>query len=95
MNNPKVALITAGIIFNKERTKILLIKRSDEMWDDAWSIPGGYVEHGETVEEALKRELKEELSLETIDTKFLAYEELIHPKKPHIQFVSLNFIVIA
>ncbi len=90
-----VDLITAGIIFNEKKNKILLIRRSDGMWGKSWSIPGGYVEHGESVEKALLRELKEELDLKVMKTKFLSHEEFIHPKKPNIQFVSLNFIVIA
>lgn len=93
--NKQVKAITAGIVLNPQKEKILLIRRADSMWGDAWSIPGGHIDFGETVEEALKRELKEELDLETIKIKFVGYEEFTPETKPDKQFISLNFLVIA
>lgn len=95
MSKKEVKLIVGGIILSEARNKILLIRRADSMWGDAWSIPGGHVEYGETVKEALIRELQEELNLKVLDMRFLAYEEFIVPTKPDKQFVSLNFIVFA
>ena len=45
--------------------KILLAKRSPsrKAYANKWSFPGGHVEQGETLSEALKRELDEELSI--------------------------------
>ena len=95
MTEGKICLIAAGIVLNEQKNKILLIKRADLMWGDVWSIPGGHIEYGETVDEALKRELKEELNLEISDTKFLCYEEFSVPTKRNKYFISLNFIVLA
>jgi len=95
MTEGKISLIAAGIVLNEGNNKVLLIKRSDSMWGDAWSIPGGHIEYGETVKESLIRELKEELNLNILDIKFLAYEEFTVPTKPNKQFLSINFIVIA
>ena len=91
----QVKAITAGIILNPQKEKILLVRRADSMWGDAWSIPGGHIDFGETVEEALKRELKEELNLKTLKVKFVGYEEFTPETKPDKQFISLNFLVIA
>ena len=44
--------------------KLLLIKRGVEPSKGKWSVPGGRVEWGETLIEAVKREVREETGLE-------------------------------
>jgi 8-oxo-dGTP diphosphatase len=51
-----------GVIFHRDR--VLLVKRGKEPGLGQWSIPGGVVRTGETLKEALVREVLEETHLE-------------------------------
>ena len=53
---------TVDIIIEVEEGKILLIKRKNPPF--GWAIPGGFVDYGESLEEAAVREAKKETSLE-------------------------------
>ena len=47
-----------------EKDRIYLIKRKNDPFKDFWALPGGFVEHGERVEEAALREAKEETGMD-------------------------------
>jgi len=47
-----------------ERERVLLVRRRSSLFDGMWCIPCGYVEIDETVEEAARREFREETGLE-------------------------------
>lgn len=64
-----------AIIFEGE--KVLLIKRGQPPLEGRWSIPGGAQEAGESVEEALTREIMEETGLEIKIIKFATMVDLI------------------
>ena len=51
--------------------KILLVRRNKNPYKGTWSLPGGYVEYGETVEQAVERELLEECGLKVKIDKLL------------------------
>ncbi|UCF55791.1 MAG: NUDIX hydrolase [Deltaproteobacteria bacterium] len=54
-------IAVGGIIFHGQ--SVLLVKRNREPGKGQWSLPGGAVELGETLKEALKREISEEVSI--------------------------------
>ena len=58
--DPKVA---ATCIVERDY-KVLMIKRGNQPGIGLWSMPGGYVDRGEVVEEAAVREVQEETGLE-------------------------------
>lgn len=51
-----------GLVINS-RGQLLLVRRSRDPGKDKWGLPGGFVDRGETVEEALCREVLEETQL--------------------------------
>lgn len=59
---PDQPLVGVGaVIFKAE--EVLLVRRGQEPALGVWSLPGGLVELGETLEEAIRRELQEEVGL--------------------------------
>ena len=54
-------LAVGALIF--QGTKILLVERGNDPFRGYWSLPGGAVESGELLEDALRREVLEETGL--------------------------------
>ncbi len=52
---------------------VLLERRSNDPFNGYWCIPGGHIEFGEPVEDALRREVQEETGLRVTSLRFLNY----------------------
>ena len=61
MNTRVIALL--GLINEKNEVLISLRKNRTD-YNDYWEYPGGKVERGETIDQAIVREMKEELDLD-------------------------------
>lgn len=70
--------VVAAII--RKDNKTFATQRGYGEWKDWWEFPGGKMEVGETPEEALKREIREELSTEISVDEFLSTVEFDYPK---------------
>ena len=70
--------------------QILMIRRGQQPSRGYWSVPGGRVEAGETLAEAVVRELLEETGLEGVCGSLLGWTERISPE---YHFVILDFWV--
>ena len=74
----KPLVVTAAVI--EKEGRILIAKRK-QGWRFAgkWEFPGGKIESEETPEECLKRELREELGIETEIGKFICSSTYAYP----------------
>lgn len=69
--------VVAAII--QKENKILATKRGYGEFINMWEFPGGKIESGETKEQALLREIKEELNIEISVDKFAIDIEYQYP----------------
>src|SRR2546427_9783459 len=60
---PLLPMVGAGALIYKGNS-VLLVKRNNEPNKGRWALPGGVVKVGEGVEDATRREVKEEVGLE-------------------------------
>lgn len=73
---PRATIV--GII--SRGNKILLIKRANQPHKGWWALVGGKLERYETAENAMKREIKEELGVRVKKLKFIFYNDSIIKK---------------
>lgn len=80
-------LTVDGIV--EYRGGIVMVERSNPPF--GWALPGGFLDYGETVEEAVKREVKEETNLEFVNFKELGVYS--QPERdPRFHTVSVVFV---
>jgi len=79
-----------GALIINPKGEILLVK--SPKWHTEYSIPGGHIELGETIEQTVKREVKEEVGLDVELKEILFVQEAIYPKeyykKKHFIFLE-------
>lgn len=70
--------VVGAYIFNKQG-KILLVK--SKKYKDKYGGPGGHIELGETIEQAFRREVREETGLKISKLKLFDIKEIINSKE--------------
>jgi nucleoside triphosphatase len=83
---------TVGALIVNKQGKILLTK--SHKWFDKYTLPGGHIEVGETMKEAVAREVKEEVGLDVEVAEMLLMQEAIFAgefwKRKH--FIFFDFL---
>ena len=79
--------VTAAAIVTDKDNRVLLLNHRFRA-GSGWGIPGGFIERGEQPDEALRRELREEVGLEVQDLKLYTTRAFRRVKQIEILFVS-------
>lgn len=79
--------VAVGILINSQEEFLLTSRPIGKVYEGYWEFPGGKLEAGETVAQALARELHEELGLQIGDVQ-LWHQQMVD--YPHA-LVRLNF----
>jgi 8-oxo-dGTP diphosphatase len=92
---PAHPLVGVGALIHDRDGRVLLIKRKFEPNKGRWSLPGGLLETGETLLEAGRREVREEVGVELeIEKLYQVSEEIIRDAegKTRFHFVLVDFL---
>jgi len=95
MKYPKGVEIVGSAIIENKKDEILLVK--SPKWSNKWTMPGGHIEPGEKIADALEREAEEETGLKLKPINIVAFGELIGSKDFHrpAHFIYFDLLCIA
>jgi ADP-ribose pyrophosphatase len=86
--------VGCGALIVNDRNETLLLKRvGDRVDSGVWAKSGGKVEFGETVQDAIKREVREELGVEIELLDYLGFTDQINPPgSPGVHWVAISYL---
>lgn len=95
-HSPQERLIVVGVVNNPAGEILLCKKPADRgVFPGQWGLPGGGIEAGERIEEALRRELGEELGVQVDNVEALFFSEGSYPKHyPDGTQIDVNMIFL-
>jgi mutator protein MutT len=92
MTNHSSPMPIVRAIIENDKGKVLLLRRANTAWgDNAWCLPGGKVDYGQTVAEALVREVFEETALRLQSAKLLILQDSLPTETGGMHCLNLYF----
>lgn len=88
----KRPFLAVRAIFTGRDGKVLILRRADTtLGGGKWCLPGGNIEYGQTVAEAVALEVHEETSLKAREVQFLFYLENLPSQESELHYINLVF----
>lgn len=93
----EIRIVVTGILKDKDLFLVVRRSKEDDLYPGCWEFPGGHIEFGETISDALKRELKEEIGFSDFDNPIITnYTDEVKEKSGKtIHNIELDFIIEA
>jgi mutator protein MutT len=79
----------SALVVTPDRSKFLITRRKSGLYQGMWCLPGGHIHRGETMREAVIREVKEETGLDFDPRLFSCFDEII--PEHDIQTITIVF----
>jgi ADP-ribose pyrophosphatase YjhB (NUDIX family) len=88
-------IATVGALVVGPCRRVLIVRT--HKWRGSWGVPGGKVEWGENLDQALRRELREEVGLELDGLQFALLQEAVEDPQFHrpVHFLLINYFASA
>lgn len=91
MGKTRLIKASVGAVIFKG-TEVLLIKRGHAPLKGHWSIPGGKIEYGEGLEEALRREIREETGVEISPIGLIDVYESLPTQEGEPHYLMVDYV---
>jgi 8-oxo-dGTP diphosphatase len=82
---PETPLVGVGGVV-VEQNRVLLVRRGQEPLKGKWSLPGGLVELGETLQDGVMREVREETGLSVEPVELIEFLDRIHREDGRVRY---------
>ncbi len=92
---PPRPLCTVGALVVNPKAEVLIVRTTK--WRGTWGVPGGKLDWGESLQEALLREFREEVALDLQQVRFALLQEAILDSQFHVpaHFVLINYFAFS